>query len=365
LHRKALTRHIRVGLPSGSYQVTVGDGILSHLDDFLPESLSGRPIVLITNEVVGRLHGKPVIAALKRVGTVHTITLPDGEAHKTLKTATRIYGELARLGLDRSSVVCALGGGVIGDMAGFVAATYLRGVRFVQIPTTLLAQVDASVGGKVGVNLPEGKNLVGAFHQPVAVIADTKTLATLPERELCAGMMEVVKYALIGDVPLSKYLRNHRTKEWDYELIVEASVRDKARVVAADEREAGHRRVLNLGHTLAHALEAVTRYRSYLHGEAVGIGLVYANLLAQHMRRLSPEVTEEVTELVQRIGLDIRLPRVPFSRIYSYFASDKKVSKGQLHFVLPVGAGRVQVVSGIPDSAFAAAYRSLQKIARG
>jgi 3-dehydroquinate synthase len=357
-------RQIRVGLPSGSYPVTVGDGLLGQLDEVLPEPLHGRTMALVTNEKVDRLHGRATLAALKRLGTVHKVLIPDGERHKTLATAQRVYRQLVRNGIDRSGVVVALGGGVIGDLAGFVAATYLRGLRFVQLPTTLLAQVDASVGGKVAVNLAEGKNLVGAFHQPAAVVADTKTLDTLPRRELTAGMMEVIKYALLGDLHLWKYLKGHVDDHIDWSIVVEASVKDKARVVAADERESGHRRVLNLGHTLAHALESVTRYRKYLHGEAVGIGMVFASLLAQRLRRQSGDVVDEVIELVRRAGLEISLPEVPWSRIYPYFAADKKVQDGSLHFVLPVGLGRVQIITGIPEYAFRDAYLALKALAR-
>lgn len=357
-------RNIRVGLPSGSYPVAVGDGLLAQLDEVLPEAVRGRAMAVITNEKVDRLHGRAAIAALKRIGTVQKVVVPDGERHKTLGTAGRVYRELVRAGVDRSGVVVALGGGVVGDLAGFVAATYLRGLRFVQLPTTLLAQVDASVGGKVAVNLPEGKNLVGAFHQPVAVVADTRTLETLPKRELTSGLMEVIKYALLGDLHLWKYLKSHLDDHIDWSIVVEASVKDKARVVAADEREAGHRRVLNLGHTLAHALESVTRYRKYLHGEAVGLGMIFASLLAQRLRRQSGDEVDEVILLARRAGLEVTLPDVPWSRIYPYFAADKKVQDGTLHFVLPVGLGRVQIISGIPEYAFRDAYLALRALSR-
>jgi 3-dehydroquinate synthase len=196
------------------------------------------------------------------------------------------------------------------------------------------------------------------------VVADIRTLGTLPQRELAAGLMEVIKYALLGDLHLWKYLGAHVDNHLDWSVIVEASVKDKARVVAADERESGHRRVLNLGHTLAHALESITRYRRYLHGEAVGIGLVYANLLAQRLRRQSAEAVDQVVELVRRAGLDLTLPEVPFSRIYPFFNADKKVQDGALHFVLPVGLGRVQIVTGIPEAAFRDAYTALRALAR-
>lgn len=356
-------RHIRVGLPSGSYPVTVGDGALFCLHEHLPEGLHGRPVALITNRPVDTLHGRTALASLRKLGEVHKILVPDGEMHKNLETASQVFRELARLRLGRSAVIVALGGGVVGDLAGFVAATYMRGLRFVQLPTTLLAQVDSSVGGKVAVNLREGKNLVGTFHQPVAVVADTRTLATLPPREIASGMMEVVKYALIGDLQLWRYLKSHVGSP-DWNLIVEASVKDKARVVAADERESGHRRVLNLGHTLAHALESVTRYRKYLHGEAVGIGIIYASLLAQRLRRQSGDQVDEVIEILKRAGLSLKLPEVPFAKIYSYFATDKKMEDGALHFVLPVGVGRVQVVTGIPEHAFRDAYLALRALAR-
>ena len=355
-------RHIRVGLPSGSYPVTVGDGTLAALHEHLPEGLHGRTMALVTNRTVDRLFGKQVMASLRKLGPVEKIVIAEGEQHKTLETAGGVYRELAKNKLDRGGVIVALGGGVVGDLAGFVAATYLRGVRFVQLPTTLLAQVDSSVGGKVAVNLPQGKNLVGAFHQPVAVVADTRTLDSLPKREIAAGMMEVIKYALIGDLHLWRYLKNHVDWNLDWTQIVESSVKDKARVVAADERESGHRRVLNLGHTLAHALESITRYKTYLHGEAVGIGMIYASLLAQRLRRQSGDQVDEVIELLRRAGLTIKLPAAPFAKIFSYFASDKKVEEGALHFVLPVGLGRVQIVTGIPEHAFRDAYLALRAL---
>ena len=358
-------RHIRVGLPSGSYPVTVGDGTLAALHEHLPENLHGRTMALVTNPQVDKLFGRTAVASLRKIGTVHKVLIPDGERYKTLDTANRVYADLAKHKLDRSAVVVALGGGVVGDLAGFVAATYLRGLRFVQLPTTLLAQVDSSVGGKVAVNLPAGKNLVGAFHQPVAVVADTRALQWLPKREIAAGMMEVIKYALIGDLHLWKYLKSHVDGNLDWTQVVEASVKDKARVVAADERESGHRRVLNLGHTLAHALESVTRYRKYLHGEAVGIGIIYASLLAQRLRRQAGDQVDEVIELLKRAGLKIQLPAVPFAKIHAYFASDKKVEDGALHFVLPAGLGRVQVVTGIPEHAFRDAYIALRALAKG
>jgi 3-dehydroquinate synthase len=352
-------------MPSGSYSVAIGEGLLQRLDEHVPESLHGRAMAVISNPVVMRHYGKVVATALRRISPVHVLTVPDGERYKALATAGRLHGELARLGLDRSAVVVALGGGVIGDLAGFVAATFLRGVKLLHVPTTLLAQVDSSVGGKVAVNLREGKNLVGTFHQPAAVVADTETLATLPGREITAGLMEVIKYALLGDLHLWRYLVSHVDAPSDMEwgLIVEASVKDKARVVAADERESGHRRVLNLGHTLAHALESVTRYRTYLHGEAVGIGIAFAELLSQRLRRQAVEHVDEVLELTRRAGLVIRLPRARFARIHDYFASDKKVKDGVLHFVLPVGLGRVQIVTGIPERAFREAYAALRRYA--
>jgi len=356
-------RQVRVNVLTGHYMVTIGQGALDDLPEILPETLKGCTVVLITSETVGRLYGDRVAGRLRNLGPVHVFSIPDGEKAKSLATVTRIYGQMACAGIDRSAVVVSLGGGVVGDLAGFVASTYLRGVRFVQVPTTLLAQVDAAIGGKVGVNLKEGKNLVGAFYQPTAVVADTQTLGTLPLRELHAGMMEVVKYALIGDLELWKYLVSHTDVDLDF--IVEASVRDKAKVVAADEREAGHRRVLNLGHTLAHALEALTHYRSFLHGEAVGIGIIYAHLVAQRMGCQSSERTAEVIDLLKRAGLQIRLPRTPFSKIRPFFDIDKKVERGALHFVLPVGHGQVKPTKGIPDVVFLRAYEDLRRLING
>ena len=342
------------------YSVIVGEDLLSKADEYIGEHLEGRDVALITNPEVGRLYGPTVARALKRVCRLNVFTMPDGERYKNLTIAQRLFGELHRNRIDRNGLVVALGGGVVGDLSGFVAATYLRGIPWISIPTTLLALVDSSVGGKVGVNLRSGKNVVGAFHHPQAVLSDTSTLLTLPQRETNAGMAEVIKYALIGDVKLLGYLKTHLGHELDIGVLVEASVRDKARVVAADERESGYRRVLNLGHTLAHALETHTRYRSFLHGEAVAAGILYSAFVSKRLGKLEPHQIDEIAWLFRQSGLMVKLPLVSFRKLYRYFKTDKKVASGVLHFVIPVGLGRVQVVSDISESVYREAYQEFR-----
>lgn len=351
---------LRVATKKHSYTVTVGDDLLGNADEYLAEELSGKNIALITNPEVGRLYGFTVAKALKKICRINVFTMPDGERYKNLTIAHRLFAELHRAKIDRGGVVVALGGGVVGDMAGFVASTYLRGIPWVAIPTTLLSQVDSSIGGKVGVNLRAGKNIVGAFHQPNAVLSDVSSLLTLPQREMNAGMAEVIKYALIGDVKLLGYLKSHLGHELDNQFLVEASVKDKARVVAADERESGYRRVLNLGHTLAHALESHTRYRTFLHGEAVAAGILYSSFVAKRMKRLQMEQIEEIAWLFKQQGLMVKLPLITFQRLYRYFKGDKKVESGVLNFVIPVGIGRTEVRADIPEIVFKEAYQEFR-----
>jgi 3-dehydroquinate synthase len=280
-----------------------------------------------------------------------TVVLPDGEVYKNLETWNRIFDSLLGNRFDRSCTLVALGGGVIGDMAGFAAACYQRGVAFIQVPTTLLAQVDSSVGGKTGVNHPLGKNMIGAFHQPRCVIADTSSLNTLEQRELSAGLAEVIKYGLIDDPEFFAWLEANmpRLRERDSEVLayaIERSCRDKARVVAADELEAGQRALLNLGHTFGHAIETGVGYGGWLHGEAVGAGICMAARLSRRLGWLSAEELARVEALVEAAGLPTRPPaELGPDRFLELMAVDKKVMDGQLRLVLMRGIGGCVVTS--------------------
>jgi len=340
---------IRVSLGARGYDVTIGDSAAESMATLLA---GRRQAAIVTQPVVAGHHATGVREALDSAGVAHeTFLIGDGEEHKTLRTIDTLAGAFARGGLLRGDVVVALGGGLVGDVAGFAAATYHRGVSVVQVPTTLLAMVDASIGGKTGVNLPEGKNLVGAFHQPIGVLADPAVLATLPDRELRCGLGEVAKYALLGDDALLDLLREHcgdllaRDPE-ALAAVVSLCVEAKVRVVEADERETtGARECLNYGHTLAHAIETVAGYAP-AHGEAVGVGLVFAANLAAVLNRVGPGDVDRHCSLVAALGLPVRAPAgAGADDLLSVMSRDKK-STGGLTFVLdgPDGVERVEAV---------------------
>ena len=346
---------VDVPVGAGAYPVYVGTDLLGKAGELVRQAGLGGRCLVVTNPTVGARYGEPLAAGLAAAGlAVHRVDIPDGEAYKTLASAERIYRAAVQARLERRDFFAALGGGVVGDVAGFAAATYLRGVAFVQVPTTLLAQVDASVGGKVGVNLPEGKNLVGAFHQPRLVVADVGTLRTLPDRELVAGMAEVVKYGAIADPHLFDFLEDRldallARRMPLLERIVARSCEIKARVVAADERETqGVREVLNFGHTIGHAIEAITGYDRYLHGEAVAIGMVSAALLSQRLGKLSPGEVARLVELLRRAGLPTAPPPLDPQELLAVMQRDKKVRAGRLRFVLLDGLGRAFVTDEVP-----------------
>lgn len=310
--------------------------------------VTGSRVLVVINPTVRGLWGRGAERSLAEAGlAVHWAEIPDGEEHKTLNTAARLYDRAFEAGLDRNCAVVALGGGVVGDIAGFVAATYLRGVPLVQVPTTLLAQVDSSVGGKVGVNHPQGKNIIGAFYQPVLVLADVGTLRTLPGRELRAGIAEVIKYGVIYDAAFFGWLEENleRLLEGDPEALtyaVEMSCRIKARVVEADETEQGLRQILNYGHTFGHALEALTGYRVYVHGEAVAVGMVAAAKLSVLIGLLDEDAYGRIEQLVRRAGLPADIPAdLSFESVLASMERDKKARDGRITFVLPEAIGRV------------------------
>jgi 3-dehydroquinate synthase len=353
-------RTLTVALGERSYPIHVGEGILTRCGELLPALLSGRAVV-VTNPVVATLHLDVLRAALSAAGISNeVIVVPDGEMHKDWTTLYEIHTRLLELGAERSTTLIALGGGVIGDLAGFAAATYQRGIPLIQIPTTLLAQVDSSVGGKTAVNHPLGKNMIGAFHQPRAVISDTATLSTLPDREYIAGIAEVIKCGAIRDLALFEWLEANidRLLARDPAAIAHAvleSCRIKADIVAADERESGERALLNFGHTFGHAIEAATGYGSWLHGEAVAAGLVLASRLSVEAVGLPGAAAERVTALVRRARLPADAPRLGLMTWLESMAHDKKVNSGALRFVLLETLGRATIRGDIATEQLAVA----------
>jgi len=340
------------------YTVHVG----AHLLRTLPDLVGERTVAIVSDENVAPLYAPALTADLERAGKqVLQVTVPPGEASKSLQEYGYALNALARAAFPRDGAVIALGGGVVGDLAGFLAASYMRGVAYYQAPTSLLAMVDASVGGKTGLDLPDGKNLVGAFWQPQAVVADVATLASLPEREFRQGTVELVKHGLLADASLLSAFEDGWSQALPPERladVVARSVRVKARVVAADEREAGQRAHLNLGHTLAHALEAASQQR-LAHGDAVAYGLVYAALLAR--RRGFADHTAAVYELFNWV-LPGPLPLAEFSDLYAFMQRDKKVSGGQVRFVLLEDVGRPVLVPDLTYGELERAYSELLKV---
>ena len=341
-----------VGLGSRSYPIHIGPGLLARAELLAPH-LCGRKAILVTNETVAPLYAAHLATALSGVGvSVERIVIPDGEAHKNWQTLDRVFDALLRSGADRRSVLVALGGGVVGDLTGFAAATYQRGIDYLQVPTTLLAQVDSSVGGKTAINHPLGKNMVGAFHQPRAVIADTDTLATLPAREFASGLAEIVKYGAICDLDFFAWLESnvdqlHAREPGALAHAIRRSCEIKARVVEEDERESGVRAVLNFGHTFAHAIESAAGYGAWLHGEAVGAGMVLAARLSAQLGRIPPGDAERLTHLVQRARLPTRPPPIPVERWLEFMGRDKKNEGGRMTLILLDALGRAAIEKGV------------------
>jgi 3-dehydroquinate synthase len=357
-------KSISVECEGRSYKIHVGLGILPRAGRILKGLNLSKRLVVISNRQVLKLYGKTLDLSLRAAGfDVSTINLPDGERYKSLATVEKIYRRLLELRLDRKSTLVAFGGGVVGDMVGFAAATYLRGIACVQIPTTLLAQIDSAIGGKTGVNLKGGKNLVGAFYQPIAVIADPSLLASLPARQFHSGLYEAIKYGIIRsrnlfDLIAQKHARFPHKDKTSLEHIVAECAAIKADVVSADQRESGLRMILNYGHTIGHALEAATLYRRLTHGEAIGHGMIMASHLAETLGRIGLAESQEMTRVVQQLS---PLPSVRSLRpqqIFRYLLSDKKIVEQRLRFVLPVGIGAVEIVTDVPRSAVDHVLRS-------
>jgi 3-dehydroquinate synthase len=343
----------------GAYPVLLGDGLTGRLGQVLDDHGIGRRRFVVTNPVVWRLHGERLAEALPGADLIQ---VPDGERHKHLATVARIYDALVRGRADRGSIVVALGGGVIGDMAGFAASTFLRGIGLVQVPTTLLAQVDASVGGKVGVNLPTGKNLVGAFYPPRLVVADPGVLRTLSRREFRAGLYEVIKYGMACSATLFERLQaeaKHLADPTADSLapIIAECCRIKADIVSADEREAGLRRVLNFGHTAGHAIEALTGYRRFRHGEAVAWGMLVASHLAVMRGVLGGDALNALEALVMMLGPLPHIADLPAAQIIEIMRGDKKVVDGTLHAVLPTGVGTSTIADDVSEQEFTDALK--------
>ena len=333
---------LRVDLGSRSYPILIGQGLLSDQEIFR-RHVGASDVLIISNTTVAPLYLRTLEESLQPRRIVATL-LPDGEPHKTLDVIQRVLDVLVANRFGRDCAVVALGGGVVGDMAGFAAAIYQRGVAFVQVPTTLLAQVDSAVGGKTGGNHPGGKNLIGAFHQPAAVITDTRTLATLPPRELRAGLAEVIKYGLICDSAFFAWLEAHADDLLAGEpsalaRVIRRSCEIKAAIVGRDEQEHGDRALLNLGHTFGHAIESATGYTRWLHGEAVGAGLVMAARMSRESGLLSAQDLARITTLVGRMGLPVRVSGIAPETILANMRIDKKVQGGRIRLVLLRGVG--------------------------
>jgi 3-dehydroquinate synthase len=348
-------KQIQVGLADRAYPIIIREGVLAEVGHYLRESMLGKRYAVIADDHVAGLHGSALLASLRKAGlAAELLTFPRGEASKNLATVGALASRLARLGIDRKDCLIGLGGGVTGDITGFLAAVYMRGISFVQVPTTLLAQVDSSVGGKTGVDLPEGKNLVGVFYQPRAVYIDTRVLLTLPEEEMLNGLAEVIKYGVIRDETFFDFLGNHRKDILRREIgvleeVIARCCTIKAEVVAADEREADLRRILNFGHTIGHAVEAASGY-CLAHGLAVAIGMIAAAELATAGGSLPRSETERLRGLVSAYGLPVSIPaKLDPAAIKDYLKTDKKAVSGRLFFVLPTRIGRVFITDAVSE----------------
>ena len=353
---------IDVSTPSRGYRVTIDEGAIDRLARLMNEIRLPERRFIVSSPLVWRLHG----AQLGRAGVTSEppILVPDGERYKHLATVSRIYDALTRVNADRATTIVTFGGGVIGDMAGFAAATYLRGVSLVHVPTTLLAQVDSAIGGKVGVNHALGKNLIGSFYQPHAVVVDPLVLPTLPRREFRAGLYEVIKYGMTSSAALFDCVAKQRKEIFARSAatltpIISESCRIKADVVAADEREAGPRRILNFGHTAGHALEAVTKYRRYRHGEAVAYGMLVAAELSRGRGALSQTDRQALADVIASLGPLPPVADLSISAILDAMKHDKKMIAGRLHFVLPTTVGATTIVDDVTEKEMRAALKQV------
>lgn len=369
---------ITVQLPDRSYDVVIAPGGLDQLGAWLTNSHSdrestvpqlGHKMLLVSNPAVFELYGERAIASLKHAGfDISSCILPDGEQYKTLNSIQQIYDAALAHRMERSSTLVSLGGGVIGDMTGFAAATWLRGINFVQVPTTLLAMVDASIGGKTGVNHPNGKNLIGAFYQPRLVLLDPDVLKTLPPREFRAGMAEVIKYGVIWDADLFEKLEiasglsAHDTMSHELlQTILTRSCQAKADVVGQDEKESGLRAILNYGHTIGHAVESLTGYTSVIHGEAVAIGMVAAGQIGVELGRWDADSQQRQVDLIRNTNLPTHIPKtLDPSEVVDILQTDKKVEAGKVKFILPSAIGAVEITKHVPSDIVLDVVKKLQ-----
>ncbi len=364
--RAAEERSVEVSLGARSYEIRIRGGLLGEVGPLLARLGFSGKVAVVTDRSLAGLYAPTVVRSLKRSGfQTHEIVVPTGERAKTLRWVSAILDSLVKARFERGSVLLALGGGVVGDVTGFAASLYARGIPYVQVPTTLVSQVDSSVGGKTGVNHALGKNLIGTFHQPHLVLIDPDTLRTLPRREWVAGLAEVIKYGMIADEEFFSYLEGHvgALLKLDDEAVVQVitrSCRIKAEVVAQDEREAGLRRILNYGHTVGHALESLGGYRTLIHGEAVAIGMVQEAELSRSMGYCSDETVTRQRRLVHQVGLPEVLSSVTGAALWGAMQRDKKVRDGQIHCVLPEGVGKV-VIAPVARHQFTRWFRSRRR----
>jgi 3-dehydroquinate synthase len=362
---------VEIAVSPRPYTALIEGGMIKRAGERLCELVSARlrDLYVVTVPAVRRRWGRMLMKSLSTAGfRAKVLEMPDGEPHKKLATVEALAEKLARLGADRDAAIVAFGGGVVGDVAGLLASLYMRGLNLIQIPTTMLAQVDASVGGKTGVNLRAGKNLVGTFHQPLAVLIDPEVLSTLPEREFRAGLYESFKCGIIGNPELFSNLENSNLKKLrgdpdKLQWVIAESVRLKASVVAADERESAIRRVLNFGHTIGHAIEAESRYRRFLHGEAVAWGMIAAADIARLTARCDLDTQQRISEAVLRLGA---LPEVKAASrdILRLLQRDKKTRNGVVHFVLPRAIGQVEVANDVPKEIVLRAVNGIRRFSK-
>lgn len=348
-YKITIMKDIFVDLGKDSYSIIIDRGILSQVGTLISKIISPRKAIIITDKIVEPLYGNVVLNSLSECKfDVKLVSLEPGEEQKSMAMAEVLYESLFDHEMDRKSLIVALGGGVLGDLTGFVASTFMRGIPFIQIPTTLLAQVDSSIGGKVAVNHPRGKNMIGCFYQPKAVFIDTDTLRTLPKAEITAGMVEVIKYGMIKDAAFFEYIEKHLPEILELEPavleeIIYNSCKVKTHVVELDEKEEGMRAILNYGHTIGHALEALTSYKKYRHGDAVAMGMICASKIAMEMNLADESVLKRQESLFVKLGLSLKDTELNPDDIVSILYQDKKTIGGKLRFVLPTEIGTVVI----------------------
>ena len=357
-------KNIRVHLGSRSYDILIGQGLLSQAGGYLARLVSAKSAVVVTHPSINKLYGDTLRAGLEQEG-FRTITLevPEGETSKSIRQAEKLYDQLIENHCGRETPLIALGGGVVGDLTGFVSATYLRGVPYIQVPTTLLAQVDSSVGGKTAVNHARGKNLIGAFYQPRLVAVDLDTLKSLPKDEFRAGLAEIIKYGVIEDAALFAFLEANAEKILRQDSpclqhIIETSCSIKAAVVEKDEKESRYRMVLNFGHTIGHAIEALTAYSRFKHGEAVAIGMVYAAKFSRITGQCTDEVVQRIQALVEKFGFSVQLPDFSPQQYIESMYLDKKAEDKKIRFITVKEIGSAQIVDAVSEQSLTEALRS-------